>query len=129
MDPVDQGTLAMLALAGLMAFAATIHFSVRWYKKKQSKAPKIRKQRLKKTFSRFSQVDEELTVHVFHEPKASDRDLIQSYCEPDGHGTPTMAPNIQTVSLEVDMKTPSPQISQSRVTSQAARPSYLETDL
>lgn len=129
MDPVDQGTLVMLTLAGLMALAATVYFTLRWYHKKQTKAPKTRRPKLKKTFSRFSQVDEELTVHVFHEPTASDRDLIQSYCESDGHETPTTAPKLHTISMDVDMKMSSPPASLSHETSHAARPSYLETDL
>ena len=71
MDPVDQGTLAMLLFGGGMALIATLYFTVRWYYKRKSKSPatnnKFKKQRLKQTFSRFSAVDEELVkeMHLF----------------------------------------------------------------
>ena len=64
MDPVDQGTLAMLLFGGAMALVATLYFTVRWYYKRKSKfsptTQKYKKQRLRQTFSRFSAVDEEL---------------------------------------------------------------------
>ena len=73
MDPVDQGTLCMLLLGLLMTLVATMYFTIRWIGKKRENAAPQKKPDLKRTFSRFSQVDEELvrictaeSVKYFH---------------------------------------------------------------
>ena len=84
------------------------------------------------------------TVHIFHEPTATDRELIKSFCEPeDIDETPGPEPRLEMLSLEqaqdsrpeihstdVSRKTKLKQQSETPcVSSQRPNTSYLETDL
>ncbi|XP_053378263.1 uncharacterized protein LOC128548024 isoform X2 [Mercenaria mercenaria] len=98
-NPVDQGTVLMLCLSVGLAVLAALWFGCRWYKKKyKTVKPRIGRRRLKQTFSRFSQVDEELTMHHVTE---HDAEILQRYSvhEPaETHSSP--ATNVRTATNE-----------------------------
>lgn len=66
MDGEDQGTVVMLTLAVLLSVCASLWFGCNWYRKRvqkhriQQQNVEAKKTKVKQTFSRFSQVDEEL---------------------------------------------------------------------
>ncbi|XP_052244243.1 uncharacterized protein LOC127853616 isoform X1 [Dreissena polymorpha] len=69
-DHVDQGTIVMLTLTFVLGISVSFWFACNWYVKKRRKEAKdvtpsasevpVEKTRVKQTFSRFSQVDEEV---------------------------------------------------------------------
>jgi len=71
MDQVDQGTVVMFTLAFLLAAAASMWFACNWYQKREKtkreeEAKKLAtKTKVKQTFSRFSNVDEELVNYIY----------------------------------------------------------------
>ena len=62
----DQGTIFMFSLLLVLIVGALTYFACVWYRKKKAKeAPKENnKPAVSKTFSRFSQVDEELVRFI-----------------------------------------------------------------
>ncbi|WAR25517.1 hypothetical protein MAR_011221 [Mya arenaria] len=80
-DPVDQGTIVMLTLIFLMGATASFWFACNWFVKRRRKKGgeeerrTAAKTRLKQTFSRFSQVDEELTIQI----DKSDEEILKEF--------------------------------------------------
>ncbi|XP_060593512.1 uncharacterized protein LOC132747992 [Ruditapes philippinarum] len=118
LSEVDKGTILMLCLSLGLAVFAGFWFGCKWYRKKHGKPVETRtaRPRLKQTFSRFSQVDEELTMHHITE---EDTEILQSYS-----GTQEQHKE-HTVHME--MKT-SPVLA-TRASSETKKKPYLETDI
>ncbi|KAH3727510.1 uncharacterized protein LOC127853616 isoform X2 [Dreissena polymorpha] len=79
-DHVDQGTIVMLTLTFVLGISVSFWFACNWYVKKRRKEAKdvtpsasevpVEKTRVKQTFSRFSQVDEEVTMAIDEDDEA-----------------------------------------------------------
>ncbi|KAL4227052.1 hypothetical protein ACF0H5_015026 [Mactra antiquata] len=126
----DQGSVFMLCLGASLAIIATVYFLCRWHNKRTNKQVEAsrraataaaKKDRLKQTFSRFSQVDEELTMTHLDD---DDLQLIKS-CQSQSTTSinkEKVAPQTGT-SMAVASKTTTV-----TVTEHSGKP-YLETDI
>lgn len=140
LSPVHQGTILMFCLTLGLGLAAILWYVCRWYRKQKPREQKSGvRRRLKQTFSRFSQVDEELTMHSLDD---FDQEMLQNYGQPQQqqveqvvHPSPAGVNTCHASSVLVkdtvrliEHSADSPVLTRVTMTSTPEKP-YLETDM